>query len=271
MFDPSDQSVVRQTVLKRAVGVVHGNQSPRIQKAQPPIRTILKVCQRDNIRPSLALSTIRNEAVYSLSGQETLVSHPSARERILQEGLNLASTRGLCRVTFGAVARRANVSKSGIVAHFSSMDNLKRAIVDRAMELWSGACFGSATETLAGLARLTRYLKDWISWTRRAGLPGACPIALAMFEYTYNGGSSSVRVAVAEAEGHWRRTLVDLVQGAIARSEIPQGIDSSQLAWNLVGVYLSHHVSCHFLRASDADLKALSSLEQLIGCAKRLS
>ena len=112
------------------------------------------------------------------------MSHPSARERILQEGLNLASTRGLFRVTFGAVARRANLSKSGIVAHFSSMDSLKCAIVDRAMELWSGACLGSAAENLSGMAQLTQYLKDWISWTRRADLPGACPIALAMFEYT---------------------------------------------------------------------------------------
>ena len=197
------------------------------------------------------------------------MSHPSARERILQEGLNLASARGLCRVTFGAVARRANISKSGIVAHFSSMDNLKCAIVDRAMELWSGACFGSAAENVSGIAQLTRYLKDWMSWTRRVGLPGACPIALAMFEYTYTGGSGSVRGAVAAAEGHWRRTLVDLVQGAIASSEIPEGVDSSQLAWNLLGVYLSHHVSCHFLRASEADLRAQRSLEQLIGCAKR--
>ena len=199
------------------------------------------------------------------------MSHPSARQRILQEGLNLASSRGLCRVTFGAVARRASVSKSGIVAHFSSMENLKCAIVDRAMELWSGACFGSAAEHLSGMAQLSRYFKHWISWTRRAGLPGACPIALAMFEYACNGGSGSVRMAVAAAEGHWRKTLVDLVQGAIATSEIPEGIDSSQLAWNLLGVYLSHHVSYHFLRASEADLRAERSLEQLIGCARRLS
>jgi AcrR family transcriptional regulator len=148
------------------------------------------------------------------------VSHPSARERILQEGLNLASTRGLCRVTFGAVARRANISNSGIVAHFSSVDSLKCAIVDRAMELWSGACFGSGSENLSGMAQLTRYLEDWITWTRRVGLPGACPIALALFEYTYTGGSNSVRDAIAAAEGHWRRTMVDLVQSAIATSEI---------------------------------------------------
>ena len=124
-------------------------------------------------------------------------------------------------MTFGAVARRANVSKSGIVAHFPSMDDLKRAIIDRAMELWSGPVWHLHGERLSGLAELTRYLKVWINWTKRVGLPGACPIALAIFEYTYNGGSGAVRVAVAAAEGRWRQTLVDLIDGAIAKSELP--------------------------------------------------
>jgi AcrR family transcriptional regulator len=200
------------------------------------------------------------------------VSHPSARERILQEGLNLASTRGLFRVTFGAVARRANLSKSGIVAHFSSMDSLKCAIVDRAMELWSGVCFGSAAENPSGMAQLTQYLKDWISWTRRAGLPGACPIALAMFEYTYNGrrglrtrGCCGSRRTLAQNSGRSRPRCNRYVGDTEGRRLV------AQLAWNLVGVYLSHHVSCHFLRAPEADLRAQRSLEQLIGCAKRLS
>lgn len=196
--------------------------------------------------------------------------HRSARDRILQEGLKVACTKGLCRVTFGAVARRANVSKSGIVAHFPSMDDLKRAIIDRAMELWSGACLASARRSLPGLEELTWYLSAWISWTKRVGLPGACPIALALFEYTYNGGSGDVRVAVAAAEGRWRQTLVDLIDGAIANSALPRNVDSSQMAWDLFGVYLSHHLSCHFLRASDADQRAQRSVEQLIEYVRRM-
>lgn len=196
--------------------------------------------------------------------------HPSARDRIVQEGLKVACTKGFCRVTFGAVARQADVSKSGIVAHFPSMDDLKRAIIDRAMELWTDACVPPARESLSGLAELTRYLKDWIGWTKRVGLPGACPISLALFEYAYNGGSRNVRVAVAAAERRWRQTLVDLIDGAIAKSELPQDVDSSQMAWDLVGVYLSHHLSCHFLRASDADQRAQRSVEQLIGYVQRM-
>ena len=191
---------------------------------------------------------------------------PSARERILEEGLKLACTGGLCRVTFGAIAQRADVSKSGIVAHFSNADRLKAAIIARAIEVWRRACLVPAEDS-SGLVELKRYLSRWISWTKRAGLPGGCPIASAMFEYNYEG--PSVRVAVAAAEARWREALVELIVGAIAESDFPRSINPSLMAWNLLGVYLSHHISCHFLSASDADRIAHESLDQLIAFAKR--
>ena len=195
------------------------------------------------------------------------MTHPSARERILKEGLAIACTKGLCRVTFGAVARRADISKSGIVAHFSSVDGLKRSIVDRALELWSAACPREERDS-AGLSELTRYLKEWFDWTKTAGLTGACPIALAMFEYTYNGGAGSVRASIVAAEALWRQSLINLIDGAIESSELPPTVDSAQMAWDLFGVYLSHHVSCHFLRTGDAQQKALRAVAKIIGCLK---
>jgi AcrR family transcriptional regulator len=194
------------------------------------------------------------------------VLHPSARERILEEGLKLACSGGLCRVTFGAIAQRASVSKSGIVAHFSNADRLKAAIIARAIDVWGRTCLVRA-EGSSGLAELTRYVSSWISWTKRAGLPGGCPIASAIFEYNYE--QSSVREAIAAAEALWRATLVELIEGAIAAPDFSHSVDPSQMAWNLLGVYLSHHVSCHFLRAPDADQRALESVDQLIAFVKR--
>src|ERR1700733_2922966 len=96
---------------------------------------------------------------------------PSTRGRILEEGLKLACVRGLCRVTFGAVAQRANVSKSGVVAHFTKVDKLKAAIIATAMDRWKCVCF-VPQEKSSAVAELTRYMRRWISWTTRAGLPG---------------------------------------------------------------------------------------------------
>jgi AcrR family transcriptional regulator len=181
------------------------------------------------------------------------VLRTSARDRILEQGLRLACTGGLCRVTFGAIARHAHLSKSGIVAHFSNADNLKAAIV--------------VSADSSGVAELRRYIGRWINWTTRAGLPGGCPIASALFEYNYEQGSA--RAAVEAAEALWRETLIDLIKDAVADSGFSHRIDPSQMAWNLLGVYLTHHVSAHLLRAPDADRRALESVGQLIAFARR--
>ena len=169
-------------------------------------------------------------------------------------------------MTFGALAQRANVSKSGVVAHFSNVDKLKAGIIARATDLWRIACL-VPQDNSSGVAELTRYMRRWIGWTTRVGLPVGCPIASAMFEYAHAG--SSVRLAVATAEAQWRETLVDLIEEAIAGSEVSKNIDASQMACSLFGVYLSHQVSSRFLRAPDAARKAMETVDQLIAFAKR--
>jgi AcrR family transcriptional regulator len=200
--------------------------------------------------------------------EDASVLRPSTRGRILEEGLKLACVGGLCRVTFGALAQRANVSKSGVVAHFSNIDKLKAGVIARATDLWRLACC-VPRENSSGATELTRYMSRWISWTTRAGLPVGCPIAAAMFEYAHEG--SSVRLAVETAEAQWRETLVDLIEEAITGSEVSQNIDASQMACSLFGVYLAHQVSSRFLRAPDADRKAIETVDQLIAFAKRPS
>jgi AcrR family transcriptional regulator len=194
------------------------------------------------------------------------VFRPSTRERILEEGLKLACTRGICRITFGAIALRAEVSKSGIVGHFSSADKLKAAVIAGAIEVWRRVCLVPA-ESSSGLAELMRYLCHWMSWTKRAGLPGGCPIASAMIEYEYEG--PFVRGAVVAAEAQWRETLVELIEGAIAVTDLPRRMGPTQMARRLLGIYLGHQVSRHFLRASEADREAYESVDQLIESAKR--
>ncbi|MGB6404682.1 MAG: TetR/AcrR family transcriptional regulator, partial [Candidatus Sulfotelmatobacter sp.] len=135
------------------------------------------------------------------------------RTRILRVALDLASAEGLCMITFGSVAGRASLSKSGVVAHFPHLGDLKRSILDVALDLWSRTCLGTDTGVGSGLPSLIRYLNLWIGWTRRAGLPGSCPIAQAVVELSFLPGL--VREAAAAAESVWRQTLIMLIRDAI--------------------------------------------------------
>src|SRR5271168_1861457 len=106
----------------------------------------------------------------SVSGQVT-------RTHILRVGLDLASAEGLCRITFGSVAGRASLSKGGVVAHFPHLGDLKRSILDVALDLWSRTCLGVDTGVGGGLPSLIRYLNVWIPWSRTAVLHRSYPFS----------------------------------------------------------------------------------------------
>ena len=165
-------------------------------------------------------------------------------------------------ITFGSVAGRASLSKSGVVAHFPHLGDLKRSILDVALDLWSRTCLGVDTGVGGGLPSLIRYLNVWIGWTRRAGLPGSCPIAQGIVELSFLPGP--VREAAAAAESVWRQTLIMLIRDAIDKRHLLQDTDVAQLAWDLLGIYLSHHVSSHSLRDPDADRKAQFSVKRIV-------
>jgi AcrR family transcriptional regulator len=190
------------------------------------------------------------------------VSSQVTRTHILQVGLDLASTEGLCKITFGSVARRASLSKGGVVAHFSHMSALKRSILDLALDLWSRTCLSGDTGVGSGLPSLMRYLNVWIGWTRRAGLPGSCPITQAIVELSFLPGP--VREAAAAAESVWRQALIMLIRDAIDKRHLSPNTNVAQLAWDLFGIYLSHHVSSHSLRDPDADRKAQFSVKRIL-------
>ena len=197
-----------------------------------------------------------------MSGQLT-------RTRILRSGLDLASAKGLCRITFGSVAERASLSKGGVVAHFPHLGDLKRSILDAALDLWSRTCLGVDTGVGGGLPSLIRYLRVWIGWTRRAGLPGSCPIAQAIVELSFLPGP--VREAATAAESVWRQTLTMLIRDAIDKRHVSQDTDVAQLAWDLLGIYLSHHVSSHSLRDPDADRKAQFSVKRIVASIEAIN
>jgi AcrR family transcriptional regulator len=56
---------------------------------------------------------------------------PSSRDRILDVAAQIASEEGASQLTIDAVAKRAGISKGGVMYHFRSKDELLSALVDR--------------------------------------------------------------------------------------------------------------------------------------------
>jgi AcrR family transcriptional regulator len=188
-----------------------------------------------------------------------------ARQRIREAGVALLSADGLSGLSLGTLAERAQMSKSGLFAHYRSKDDLQIDLLLASTEIAARVVVAPAMGVAAGLPRLEAIFGLWCGWSRRAGLPGGCPIAAALFEL--DDLSGPVRQTVVELEARWRDVLAGFVRGAIAEGHLPQTLDVNQVVWEMTGIYLAHHAALRLVRAPDADARAQAAFSRLIAWA----
>lgn len=186
--------------------------------------------------------------------------------RILDEGIAIASQEGLQGVTLGVLASRVGMSKSGLFAHFRSKEEVQIELLEHARVIGAPYIVEPAFAAAEGLPRLRALFENWLGWSARAGLPGGCPLAAALFEM--DDLDSPVRQRALEMEGEWREFLGGLVEQAVAAGHLRKGLDSEQFVWEMGGIYLAHHVTSRFLRDREAaDRRAYAAFEALVARA----
>ena len=189
------------------------------------------------------------------------------RQRIREAGVALLCADGLAGVSLGALAERARMSKSGLFAHYRSKTDLQIDLLLASTEISARFVVSPAMSAAPGLPRLEAIFGLWCGWSRRAGLPGGCPIAAALFELDDLPGP--VRQTVVDLEARWRGVLAGFVRGAIAEGHLPETLDVEQVVWEMTGIYLAHHAALRLVRAPDADERAQAAFSRLIAGAAR--
>jgi AcrR family transcriptional regulator len=190
----------------------------------------------------------------------------STREKILNEGLALASQAGLEGVTLGVLARQVGMSKSGLFAHFHSKEAVQISLLEQTQALGEPIIVAPAIREPEGLPRLQAVVRNWFGWSARAGLPGGCPVAAGMFEY--DDIESPVRDKILEMEAAWRGVLSGLVREAVKAGHLRRDLDIDQFVWELSGIYLAHHTALRFIRSPDADRRAETAFHLLLERSK---
>lgn len=187
----------------------------------------------------------------------------STHQRILGRGLEIVSERGLAGVSLGALAARAELSKSGLFAHFRSKEELQVELLRAAEGALGREVVGPAMGTPEGLARLRALVGRWLGWAARSGLPGGCPLYGAAFELD-DAEEGPVREYLTRSKGEWGGMLEGLVGEAVALGHLRGDLDVEQFVWQLEGIYLAHHVSQRLMRDPEADARALAAFEALV-------
>jgi AcrR family transcriptional regulator len=190
----------------------------------------------------------------------------ATRERILDAGLDLLSTSGFAGVTLGVLADKVGMSKSGLFAHFSSKEEVELELLARTFDIAANQVMSAAMHAPQGLPRLEAAALGWFGWFAKAGFPGGCPVAAAMFELDDVDGR--VRDKVLTHAKQWDETIRQLVIDAITRKHLRKNLDVDQFLWELHGIYLSHHVALRFFRDSQADSRVKKAFQRLVESAR---
>src|SRR4051794_147571 len=135
------------------------------------------------------------------------------RKRLLQQGLALLSRDGMAGVTLGQLAEQVGMSKSGVFAHFRSKDDVQIGLLEQMARAAPPVVIEPGLVGPGGLPRLEALVRNWLGWAPRAGLPGGCPAAAAMFEL--DDAEGPVRDKVVAMEAEWRGLLEGLTRQAV--------------------------------------------------------
>jgi AcrR family transcriptional regulator len=161
------------------------------------------------------------------------------RDRILSHSLGVVSARGLSALSIGDLARDLELSRSGLLAHFSDKEALQLGVIEKAAALFVQEVAEAGTAAGTGETRLRALFTRWLAWSRGPRLNGGCPFVHASAES--DALPPAVRGKLEAFLSDWTETLKAAIEDAKTAGELAAGTDADQLVFELYGLYLSHH------------------------------
>ncbi|MGH3064017.1 MAG: TetR family transcriptional regulator C-terminal domain-containing protein [Gaiellaceae bacterium] len=169
----------------------------------------------------------------SAGNQTTVLKTKGERTRhaILTRAAELATQEGLEPLSIGRLADAAQLSKSGLFAHFGSKEELQLATVDHAAALFREEVIDPAREAPKGLPRVWALCDRMNDYAERQVFPGGCFFAATASEY--NNRPGPVRDRIVEMLRSWLSYLEHAVEQAQAAGELDPTVDPHEIAFQL--------------------------------------
>jgi len=185
------------------------------------------------------------------------------RLAVLDHAVDLARRVGLSRLTIGSLAEQAQLSKSGLFAHFRSKEALQVAVLEHARTSFEVEVARPAVRAPRGEARVRELFELWLRWD---SMPGGCPFIAASIELDDEPGDVRDRFVRDQ------RDLFDMI-AAVFRTGISEGqfrpdADPQQFAQDFYGVVLARHHTIRLLGDEQAGQRARRAFEALLAAAR---
>jgi len=153
------------------------------------------------------------------------------RADIVERAMLVASVEGLDGFSLGRLADDLQMSKSGVLGHFHTKEELQLNALEAAIDVFTREVWEPSLGAEPGLARLEAICDAWISYLERGVFPGGCFLTAASCEF--DGRPGPVQDAIRRALSRWLRVLGSQVQLAIDAGELSADADPEMIAFRL--------------------------------------
>lgn len=181
---------------------------------------------------------------------------------IVDAALEMAALDGLDSLSIGEVAKKLNLSKSGVFSRVGSREALQRAVMEEFDRRFQQDVLLPALREPRGLPRLDAMMKAWLARICQAGPRGSCLYVAGAFEFDDRDGP--LRELLHEGVQRWRgvlrRSLVQAKDCGHLRAEV----EIEQLVFELDALFTGLLREARFLRNPEVMARGLAAYERLM-------
>jgi AcrR family transcriptional regulator len=196
------------------------------------------------------------------TSSKTLQKGQQTRAVILDAALGLASHMGLEGLSIGALAEVAQMSKSGVFAHFGSREELQISVIREYHRKFEDEVFHPALREPRGLPRLRAMFERWV---KRVSLEmdSGCIYISGAVEFDDRPGP--VRDALVEMVAAWREALSKAISLAVQEGQLRADTDATQMLFELYGLILVLHHDARFMRTPGTLERVHLAFDRVVG------
>ena len=183
------------------------------------------------------------------------------RATILDAALGLASHMGLEGLSIGALADVAQMSKSGVFAHFGSREELQISVIREYHQRFEQEVFFPAMDAPRGIGRLRAMFDNWMQRTS-IEIDSGCIYISGAVEFDDRDGP--VRDALAHSVLTWQAAMKRAITQCKDSGEIRQDVEEDQMLFEIHGLILALHYEARFLHTPGSIDRANKGFDNIL-------
>ena len=181
---------------------------------------------------------------------------------IVGAALDMAVTEGLESISIGEVAKRLELSKSGVFSRVGSREQLQVAVLLEFDKRFVQTVFLPAMGEARGLPRLQAVMRRWLLWASDVDRHKTCLYTAGAFEYDDREGP--VREHLLDGVLRWRATLRRTVLQAMEAGHLRADLDAEQMVFEMDAIFTILLHDARFLRDPRAPERAERAWQRLL-------